>query len=102
MVTDSRFRMIVEDVFGIRGRGTVVTGRIEQGSLEAGDEIELRGPGYTRAVVVAAIEKDRKRVERAEEGDYVGLKLEGVDKEEVQRGDVLSGERWDLDEAGQW
>ena len=102
MATDSRFRMIVEDVFGIRGRGTVVTGRIEQGSLEAGNEIKLTGSGYTRAVVVAAIERDRKRVERAEEGDYVGLKLEGVDKEEVQRGDVLSGERWDLDEAGQW
>ena len=67
MVTDSRFRMTVEDVFGIRGRGTVVTGRIEQGSLEAGDEIVLGGPGYTRAVVVAAIEKFRKRVERAEE-----------------------------------
>ena len=96
MVTDSRFRMIVEDVFGIRGRGTVVTGRIEQGSLEAGDEIALRGPGRTRAVVVAAIEKHRKRVERAEEGDYVGLRLEGVDSKEVQRGDVLSGERWGL------
>ena len=67
-----------------------------------GAKSRLRGPGHTRAVVVAAIEKYRKRVERAEEGDYVGLKLEGVDKEEVQRGDVLSGERWDLDEAGQW
>jgi elongation factor Tu len=94
--------MTVEDVFGIRGRGTVVTGRIEQGSLEAGDEIALSGASYTRAVVVAAIEKHRKRVERAEEGDYVGLKLAGVDKEEVQRGDVLSGERWDSDGAGQW
>jgi elongation factor Tu len=99
--------MIVEDVFGIRGRGTIVTGCIGQGSLEAGDEIELRGPGYTRAVVVVAIEKSRKRVDRAVEGDYVGLKLEGVGTEEVQTGDVLSGERrggerWGLDGAEQW
>ena len=102
MSTDSLFRMTVEDVFSIRGRGTVVTGHIQQGSLGAGDVVELRGPGYTREVVVAAIEMFRRRVERAGTGDYVGLVLEDIAKDEVQRGDVLSGSEWDLGEVGQW
>jgi elongation factor Tu len=102
MPTDPLFRMIVEDVFSIRGRGTVVTGRIAQGSLEAGNVVELRGPGYTREVVVAAIEMFHKQVRRAEAGEYVGLVLTDIAKDEVQRGDVLAGSEWDLREAGQW
>ncbi len=76
MSTDPLFRMTVEDVFSIRGRGTVVTGHIEQGSLEVGNMVELKGQGYTRDVVVAAIEMFRKKVERAGIGDSVGLVLE--------------------------
>jgi elongation factor Tu len=102
MATDPLFRMIVEDVFSIRGRGTVVTGRIGQGSLEAEDVVELRGRGYTRQVVVAAIEIFRRRVKQAGAGEYVGLVLKDIAKDEVQRGDVLAGSEWDLSEAGQW
>jgi elongation factor Tu len=94
--------MIVEDVFSIRGRGTVVTGHIQQGALGAGDVVELRGSGYTHKVVVVTIELFRKRVKQAGAGDYVGLVLEDIAKDEVQRGDVLSGSEWDLGEAGQW
>ncbi len=99
MSTDPLFRMMVEDVFSIRGRGTVVTGRIEQGSLEAGNMVELKGPGYTRDVVVTAIEMFRKKVERAGVGDNVGLVLEEITKDEVQRGDVLAGIEWALGDA---
>jgi len=102
MSTDPLFRMIVEDVFTIRGRGTIVTGRIEQGSLETGNVVELRGAGYHREVVVAAIELFRRPVERAGPGDYVGLVLEDVAGDEVERGDVLAGSKWDLSEAREW
>jgi elongation factor Tu len=102
MPTDPEFRMIVEDVFTIRGRGTIVTGRIGQGSLEAGNVVELRGTGFHQEVVVAAIEQFRRPVERASAGDYVGLVLEDIAKDEVERGDVLAGSKWDLSEAGEW
>ncbi len=96
MSTDPLFRMTVEDVFSIRGRGTVAVGRIEQGSLEAGNMVELQGQGYTRDVVVVAIEMFRKKVERAGVGDNVGLVLEEITKDEIQRGDVLAGIEWAL------
>lgn len=101
-MTDPKFRMIVEDVFAIRGRGTIVTGRIGQGSLQEGDAVELRGNECTRQIVVEAIEVFRRRVERAEAGAYVGLVLKDVAQDEFQRGDVLSGSKWDLSDAGQW
>ncbi len=101
MSTDPLFRMTVEDVFSIRGRGTVAVGHIEQGSLEPGNMVELKGPGYTRDVVVAAIEMFRKRVERAGIGDRVGLVLEEIAKDEVQRGDVLAGIEWALGDVAQ-
>jgi elongation factor Tu len=91
MPTDPEFLMTVEDVFSIRGRGTVAIGRIEQGSLETGDVVVLRGFSYTREVVVAAIEMHKKRVGQVGTGDYVGLVLEDIGKDEVQRGDVLAG-----------
>jgi elongation factor Tu len=99
MSNDPLFRMTVEDVFSIRGRGTVATGHIEQGSLETGALVELRGQGHTREVVVVAIQMLQKRVERAEAGDYVGLVLQDIAKDEVQRGDVLTGIEWAMDEA---
>jgi elongation factor Tu len=91
--------MTVEDVFSIRGRGTVVTGRVEQGSLQEGDVVELRGHHDPREVVIEAIEVFRRRVKVAETGAYVGLQLKDVTKDEVLRGDVLSGSKWDFSEA---
>ena len=91
MSTDSMFRMTVEDVFSIRGHGTVVTGAIEQGSLEAGDVVELRGQVGSGQVVVTAIEKFRRSVKQAGVGERVGLVLADVAKDDVRRGDVLAG-----------
>ena len=91
MSTDSMFRMTVEDVFSIRGRGTVVTGTIEQGSLEAGDVVQLRGQVASRQVVVTAIEKFRRRVKQAGVGERVGLVLADIAKDDVQRGEILAG-----------
>jgi elongation factor Tu len=91
MPDDVLFQMTVEDVFSIRGRGTVVTGKIEQGVLQVGDVVELRGTYDTREVVVTAIEMFRKNVEQAGPGDNVGLVLGDIIKDEVSRGDELVG-----------
>ncbi len=90
MPTDPFFRMTVEDVFSIRGRGTVVTGRIEQGTLKVGDAIEIRGQAGLKKTVVTDIEMFRKRSNQANAGDNVGLLLRDIDKDQVQRGDVLT------------
>jgi elongation factor Tu len=87
--TDPEFRMIVEDVFSIRGRGTVVTGRIESGTLRVGDAVGLQRDSATLATKVTGIEMFRKQLEQAKAGDSVGVLLHGVDKTGVQRGDVL-------------
>jgi elongation factor Tu len=91
MPDDMLFHMTVEDVFSIRGRGTVVTGKIEQGVLNVGEVVELRGTYDTREIVVIAIELFRKKVEQARPGDYVGLVLGDVAKDEVSMGDELVG-----------
>jgi elongation factor Tu len=91
MPTDSAFRMTIEDVFSIRGRGTVVTGRIEQGTISVGDTVQLERPGFSTTVVVDGVETFRRSVKGAQAGDNVGLLLRDVSKDEVQKGDVLAG-----------
>jgi elongation factor Tu len=82
--------MPVEDVFGIKGRGTVVTGRVERGSVKTGDEIEIVGMGERRKVIVTGVEMFQKTLEAGEAGDNVGCLLRGVERTDVQRGQVLS------------
>jgi elongation factor Tu len=82
--------MPVEDVFGIKGRGTVVTGRVERGTVAPGEEIEIVGMGERRRVVVTGVEMFQKTLERGEAGDNVGCLLRGVERSEVERGQVLS------------
>src|SRR5450759_608157 len=85
------FLMPVEDVFSITGRGTVATGRIETGVINAGDEIQLIGLGATkRKSICKGVEMFRKILDRGEAGDNVGLLLRGVDKKEIKRGMVLA------------
>jgi elongation factor Tu len=87
---DKPFLMPVEDVFGIKGRGTVVTGRVERGTVKVGQEIEIVGMKETRKTVVTGVEMFHKLLDHAEPGDAVGCLLRGVDREEVERGQVLS------------
>jgi elongation factor Tu len=91
MSTDPLFHMTVQDVFSIRDRGTVVTGKIESGTLNAGDEIFIQRQGYSKKAVVTGIEAFRKQIQQARTGDNVGLLLRDIGKEDVQRGDVLVG-----------
>jgi elongation factor Tu len=87
---DRPFLMPVEDVFTITGRGTVVTGRIEQGKIHTGDKMELVGIKDTRDTVVTGVEMFRKIMDEGQAGDNVGLLLRGVDREEVERGMVIA------------
>jgi len=87
---DKPFLMPVEDVFTITGRGTVATGRVEQGKIKVGDEVELVGFGANKKTVVTGVEMFRKLLDEAQAGDNVGLLLRGVDKDEVARGMVLA------------
>jgi elongation factor Tu len=87
---DLPFLMPVEDVFGIKGRGTVVTGRIERGVVKVNEEIEIIGIRDTRKTVVTGVEMFRKLLDQGEPGDNVGCLLRGVDREDVERGMVLA------------
>ena len=88
--TDKPFLMPIEDVFTITGRGTVVTGRVEQGELKVGEEIEIVGiEPTTSKTVVTGIEMFRKMLDEAQAGDNAGILLRGTKKDEVQRGQVL-------------
>lgn len=87
---DKPFLMPVEDVFSITGRGTVATGRIERGRVKVGGEVELVGFGETRKTTVTGVEMFRKLLDEGLAGDNVGLLLRGVDKTEIQRGQVLA------------
>jgi elongation factor Tu len=87
---DKPFLMPVEDVFTISGRGTVVTGRVERGVLKAGDPIEIVGIRPTRATVATSMEMFRKTLDSVQAGDNAGILLRGVDKDQVERGQVLS------------
>ncbi|HEX2050850.1 MAG TPA: elongation factor Tu, partial [Actinomycetota bacterium] len=89
--TDKPFLMPIEDVFTITGRGTVVTGRVEQGVLRLGEEVEIVGiEPKTQKTVVTGIEMFRKMLDEAQAGDNAGILLRGVKKDEVQRGQVLA------------
>ena len=86
---DGAFLMPIEDVFSISGRGTVVTGRIERGVLNVGDEIEIVGIRETGKTTCTGVEMFRKLLDRGEAGDNVGALLRGIDREGVERGQVL-------------
>jgi elongation factor Tu len=87
---DKPFLMPIEDVFGIKGRGTVVTGRIERGTVKVGDEVEIVGFGETRRTVVTGVEMFKKTLDEGQAGDNVGCLLRGIERDEVERGQVLA------------
>ncbi len=87
---DKPFLMPIEDVFSITGRGTVVTGKVEQGAIHTGDEIEIVGIKDTSKTTCTGVEMFRKLLDEGQAGDNIGALLRGVDKEEVQRGQVLA------------
>ena len=87
---DKPFLMAVEDVFSIKGRGTVVTGRIDRGKITVGEEIEVIGLKDTRKTTVTGVEMFRKQLEDGQAGDNVGILLRGVEKDDVERGQALA------------
>jgi elongation factor Tu len=87
---DKPFLMAVEDVFSIKGRGTVVTGRIERGIIKVGDEVEILGIKDPRKTTVTGVEMFRKLLDQGQAGDNVGCLLRGVEKDQVERGQVLA------------
>ena len=87
---DKPFLMPIEDVFSISGRGTVVTGRVEQGVLKVGDEIEIVGLRPTQKTVCTGVEMFRKLLDQGQAGDNIGVLLRGTKREEVERGQVLA------------
>jgi elongation factor Tu len=88
-MVDLPFLMPIEDVFSISGRGTVVTGRIERGVINVGDEVEIVGIRDTKKSICTGVEMFRKLLDRGEAGDNVGILLRGIDREGVERGQVL-------------
>jgi elongation factor Tu len=87
---DRPFLMPIEDIFSIQGRGTVVTGRIERGICKVGEEMEIVGFRDTRKTVVTGVEMFKKLLDQGEAGDNVGLLLRGIDKNDVERGQVIA------------
>jgi elongation factor Tu len=87
---DKPFLMAVEDVFSIKGRGTVVTGRIERGIIKVGDEVEILGIKDPQKTTVTGVEMFRKLLDQGQAGDNVGCLLRGIDKDQVERGQVLA------------
>jgi elongation factor Tu len=87
---DQPFLMPIEDVFGIKGRGTVVTGRVERGRVKVGETIEIVGMGERRATVVTGVEMFQKTLDEGVAGDNVGCLLRGIERDDVQRGQVLA------------
>jgi elongation factor Tu len=91
MANDPFFRMKIEDVFAIRERGTVAIGRIEQGTLSPGDEVDIQGSGGSKRAVVTGVEMFHKMLNQAGAGDNVGVLLKDIGKDDVKRGDMLMG-----------
>jgi elongation factor Tu len=87
---DKPFQMPIEDVFTITGRGTVVTGKVEQGVIHTGDEVEIVGIKPTQKTVCTGVEMFRKILDEGQAGDNIGALLRGTKKEEVERGQVLA------------
>ncbi|MBM4409049.1 MAG: elongation factor Tu [Chloroflexi bacterium] len=87
---DKPFLMPIEDVFGIKGRGTVATGRVERGTVKVGEEIEILGIREAKKAVVTGVEMFRKLLDQGEAGDNVGLLLRGLEREDLERGQVIA------------
>jgi elongation factor Tu len=87
---DKPFLLAVEDVFSITGRGTVATGRVERGTIKLGDPVEIIGFTETKKSVATGLEMFRKTLDQAEAGDNIGILLRGIDKDEVERGQVIA------------
>ena len=87
---DKPFLMPIEDVFSITGRGTVVTGKVEQGKVNTGDELEIVGIKDTTKTTCTGVEMFRKLLDEGQAGDNIGALLRGIDKDDVQRGQVLA------------
>ena len=87
---DKPFLMPVEDVFGIKGRGTVATGRVERGKVKVGEEVEIVGIRPTRKVVVTGVEMFKKLLDEGQAGDNVGCLLRGIERDDIERGQVLA------------
>src|ERR1700676_5296212 len=88
---DKPFLMPVEDVFGIKGRGTVATGRIERGIVKVGETVELVGmKEETRSLIVTGVEMFEKTLDQGEAGDSVGCLLRGIERADIERGQVLA------------
>jgi elongation factor Tu len=87
---DKPFIMPIEDIFSIQGRGTVVTGRIERGIVKVGEQVEIVGFRDTRTTVVTGIEMFKKLLDEGRAGDNVGLLLRGIEKDDVERGQVVA------------
>ncbi|MFQ5459475.1 MAG: elongation factor Tu [Anaerolineae bacterium] len=87
---DKAFLMPIEDVFTIKGRGTVVTGRVDRGIVHTGEEVEIIGLKDTQKTVVTGVEMFRKTLDEGQAGDNVGLLLRGIDRDEVERGQVVA------------
>ncbi len=87
---DQPYLMPVEDVFGIKGRGTVVTGRVERGVIAQGQQVEIVGLGETTTTTVTGVEMFHKTLDEGEPGDAIGILLRGVDRDDIQRGQVLA------------
>src|SRR5262249_31419640 len=89
-VAERPFIMAIEDIFSIQGRGTVVTGRIEKGICKVGEEMEIVGFRDTRKTVITGVEMFKKLLDEGRAGDNVGLLLRGIDKNDVERGQVIA------------
>ena len=87
---DKAFLMPIEDVFSISGRGTVVTGRVEQGIMKVGEEVEIVGIRPTQKKVVTGVEMFKKLLDQGQAGDNVGLLLRGTERKDVERGQVIA------------
>src|SRR5262249_4993273 len=87
---DKPFKMAIEDVFGIKGRGTAATGRIDRGVVKVGDEVEIVGIREAKKSVVTGVEMFRKLLDTGEAGDNVGLLLRGLERDDIERGQVIA------------